>query len=296
MIASRKHLRSWLMRQFLVSWAALLLAIAGCSHQADREPSGKSGTETCTKVSTKPLQTHDQGNEVNKVHRIELPERKGLRLLYHTDVLTFNTQGDGSLSPLTPQEVQEYSLEKSRRAISLLDEIAGTCLVLCYHDFGNGQKTFVLNREDNECLGWLLRGEFQEGDIHKKVKQFLVNQESSATALRLIGTVNITLQDGYVQRIGLVGVSTIAIIPPNKTTLQNQADFWAHQLTELNKRAVAAPDNELLKWGVHEAEGNVRHFERLLEKAAPSSPGQFTDGQITAVWALREPILRIDLP
>lgn len=275
------------------------MLLGGCNNGSPGKDSKPSNTEVSKVNSDEHGQASEQDHSADSLRRIEMPTRKGLRLQYRSNIVTFNVLGVTTLAPLTPKEVWEYHLGESSRAVVIVDELTtGVAIVLVYEAFDDGRKQFALDGKGDEkqANGWLLRGSLGEPISEKQVQKFLAKGEDSPKAFRLKGQVWVTLRDGFAHEVSLADISTEAPVPPDDSDIRSRVDFWKHRLSELTKKSAAKPGDELLKWGVQQAEDSIRHLERLRLGAEPQLPAGLTNGRITAEWVRSKPMFRIVLP
>ncbi len=276
--------------------AAALLVSAGCYDHSAPDKSAEKATDQAARAdSGEKSVTPTRDEDMERVQLVEPPTREGLRLQYRSDVSAFNFAGDAALTPVTPRQVWEYRTGDAVRAVAFLDELTGDAIVIVFNYSGHEDTTFSLNGQDGKAKGWLLRGQSDEPFKQEDVRRFLAKPEGSSKAFELKGQVAINLKGDYVQSMSFVDVATRANVPANDARLRSQIEFWQHQRDQLTRQAEANPDDELLAWGVKQAEDNLRRFQRLGETQV-KSPAQLTNGQIVAEWVRRKPMLDIELP
>ena len=210
---------------------------------------------------------------------------------------TFNIQGDSTLACLTPQFVWEYALGKDLRGLVVRDERTGGAIVFVYKAFDNGPKSFVLGRKPGQvdAKAWLLRGRDGQGVDEKQAMSFLKDADSSHLGFALTGRVQITLEGGHMKQLDLTDIATVDKVPPDKAAVSSQIEFWKDQAEELKKQLAARPDDQLLKWGIQQAEDGIRFSQRVVQ-AGPQYPATVTDGRIVAEWNRAKPLLQLTLP
>lgn len=276
--------------------AAVLLVSAGCNSHSTADKSAEKATDQPARAdSGDESVTPARDADMDQVQLIEPPTKEGLRLQYRSDISAFNFAGDAALTPVTPKQVWEYRIGKSLRAIAVLDELTGDAIVIVSDCSGQEEGTFSLNGQDGKAKGWLLRGQSPEPVKQEDIRRLLAKPEESSRAFELKGQVAIDLKNGYVQSMSLVDVATRANVPADDRRLRSKIEFWQHQLDQLTRQAQANPSDELLAWGVQQAEDNLSRFHRLVETQA-RSPAQLTNGRIAAEWVRRKPLLEIELP
>lgn len=277
--------------------AILVLVSVGCDDPSasNRKRPVLGNEQSARETSNERMMASGRDGDMDLVRLVEVPTREGLRLQYRSDILAFNLLGYATLSPFTPQQVWEYQIGESLRAVAVLDELTGDAIVVIYDGCAIGKQTFSLDGEDGGAQGWILRGQSPESVKEGEVQQFLSGPQESSRAFGLNGRVTIDLKDGYVQRMSFANVATREDVPAVDARLHSKVEFWKHQRDQLTEQLKVNPDDELLAWGVKQAEDNLRSFQRLVE-TKPKAPARLTNGQVAAEWVRRKPLFRIELP
>jgi hypothetical protein len=293
-----------------IAATATMVVVMGCSAHSAKDGECHSATPAQEDYVT-------SGRALQKdrcpVKLIEPPEKEGMSLNYTSNIDAFNLVAATTVSPLRPKAVREYDLGHSAGAVVLTDEISDDSIILLYKKFSVEKKAFQLGTEGSNkanARGWLLRKlEFQvrQGGIYNlfdnasrvsasndEIHEFLLNFGDTSNAFELEGHIEIEITEGYVHRISLRGIKTIASVPPNNARLRSQIELCEEQLSGLRLQAQDNPSDHLLKWSIQQESKKLQHYQNVLNEQQ-KAPVIFSNGRVMAKW-LQKPFIDVVLP
>lgn len=242
-------------------------------------------------VSNKNTQIAKQNGKMRIIQRMEMPTKEGMNPLYWSNIFSFNTLGCSTLSPINPQKICEYQIDKSLKAVAVMN-IESLAIIVTYNTFEGQEQVFALNGRDNDfskqAKGWILRGNSDNPVTEEGVCQFLSNPKDSPNAFELKGNISIKLENGYIQKMSFVDVATKVDIPRDDSCLHSWIDSAKNELTVSSQQLEKDPDNERLRWSVQEAKEDLSRYQQRLLKPQPKGPATLSNGHIVVKWVSKK--------